>query len=31
MGWIGVAEQFKNSPNKDYLILNFLDANKFLF
>ena len=29
--WIGVVEQFKNSPNKDYLTLDFLNVKKLLF
>ena len=30
-GWIGVVEQFKKSPNKDYLTLDFLNVKNFLF
>ena len=30
-GWIGIVEQFKNSLNKDYLTLDFLNVKNFLF
>ena len=30
-GWIGVVEQFKNSPNKDYLTLDYLNVKKLFF
>ena len=30
-GWIGVVEQFKNSPNKDYLTLDYLNVKNFFF
>ena len=30
-GWIGIVEQFKNPPNKDYLTLDFLNVKKLFF